>query len=488
MLLFKLPGMFRRILLRQIDQLPRPTAASVFILLWDFFGRSGLAETENHLRELEEEPHSLKPYGHPGPCPNHAAKASSELRGLLTDSTQFDLLALRWLKRLDRDLRQEHPRALGSLELPGVEGAPFLLKTRNNWISDHLLQNPRSNPPSVKQGDALSLFPYCSFHMAVPTAPIRGRRIEGRSSQGRRAWATPELHLRMLREWERKHFSVLLWPFTTDITYTGARLTEALPKPGGFNPIRLAEVEQEDDLTAEALEAIGIARQLEATFLILPELSIPPATLTAIQRDLAGTPSSNWPLLILAGTCHRSQSEKDNDLNEAILLGPDGREQHRHRKLTNFIHQRPDGQIGERVDVGHVISVLESPLGNLVPLICLDLFHDTLRNSLNECHGTIFLVPSLSPTTSAHREAARQYWRQRWVSSFVCNRWFATTGKGAKQAHKDQSSFIRLGSERRSEVDHRPSGRREKVTDLTAPRGSSTTVERTERYLYFALR
>ncbi len=112
----------------------------------------------------------------------------------------------------------------------------------------------------------------------------------------------------------------------------------------------------------------------------------------------------NSPILTLLGRCHRpNRRDSRNDVNEAILLGPDGRELARHRKLASFTADR---RLSEKLEVGQTLTVLESAAGNLVPLICLDLPNVAISALLKQTHGNVILVPSLSSTTSAHSNIA----------------------------------------------------------------------------------
>jgi hypothetical protein len=463
--------MLKSLLLRHVTNLQRPTLGAVYVLLWDYFTRSGLREAENLIRRQGGDSFELEPYPTNGGHPSHVQAALAELGSLRRSPAEFDLLALRWLKGLDQSLESRRDKIYDRATLPGLDGSTYWLRRRDNLIAEHFADQP-SGPiaPAAEAGDSLSLFPYCLQLMAVPTGEISGRSIDAREA---RKWATPALHLRLMKEREEGRFSVLLWPLHTEISYVGVDLEAPLLDPTGMNYTRLAAIENEDELLVEVLQAVRVAREKKATILILPELALSPAVVAALRQDLSKSGAGSWPLLTLAGTCHCSLPDHEGDLNEALLLGPDGTVLHRHRKLENFVHKVGPGRIGERLQTGASVTVLESAIGNLVPLICLDHFHDSMREILRRCHGNLFLVPSLSPKTSAHRRAAADYQRQRLVSSFVCNRWLIAP-KGAMEAVR-QASFILLGRREDPEVQH---------TLPLRVSGSSTT---SEPYLYFVL-
>jgi len=101
------------------------------------------------------------------------------------------------------------------------------------------------------------------------------------------------------------------------------------------------------------------------------------------------------------------------------VLGPDGAILHTHVKISRY----GDETFVERTRTGRVITVLESPIGNLTVLICRDLFNDTVEPVVTASHANVLLVPSLSPKTSAHETAAEEFRASNAAATFVCNRW-----------------------------------------------------------------
>jgi predicted amidohydrolase len=193
---------------------------------------------------------------------------------------------------------------------------------------------------------------------------------------------------------------------------------------------------------------LATARAEKVSLLIFPELAIPTRIREEIRRALAGHGPQGHPILTLFGCCHRPDPQ-GGDLNEAVLSGPDGVELCCHRKLTSFTtHLGKDRNrtVGERLRVGTTVTVLESSFGNLTPLICLDFIHMPLRQVLTHSHANLFAVSSLSPSTSAHQDAARALQTTNRASSFVSNRalegltdaatsFFRVPRKGGFQTH-----------------------------------------------------
>lgn len=145
------------------------------------------------------------------------------------------------------------------------------------------------------------------------------------------------------------------------------------------------------------------------------------------------------PILTLFGCCHRLSSQGDLHLNEAVLLGPDGSELHRHRKLAPFTDYRfGEGHpVGEILETGKSLTVLESAIGNLTPLICIDLLNDDVKEVVRRSHANLFPVPSFSEETKAHRHAAITLQVRVRAGTFVCNRWTTPLSK-------DNTSFYRV--------------------------------------------
>ncbi len=474
--------MLRRLLLKQLDQLTRPTPATLFVLLWDFFQQAGLNGAENRLREVGEPPAKLVPLGEDRPYLANTPKVLTQIEQFLPTPKQFDLFALRWLKHLDLDLKISSPSRSAHAKIDGLGATTFWLKARNNWIADSIVaQGSQIDPPGELQGDSPTLLPYCRNFMAVPTKLGRGRELKSLTLghlPGK--WQSGELESLLGQAANEQRFTALLWPFSTPISYVGIDLKAPLPNPSGFNPVRLAEIENEQEILREAVGAVAEARQRKATVLLFPELSLSPTIVASIQEELRRETNSRWPLLTMLGCCHRPQPAQEGDINEALLLGPNGDELHRHRKLSNFKTNLGEAEIGERLEVGHVVTVLESPIGNFVPLICLDCFQDTMKPVLEVCHGNIHLVPSLSETTSAHREPALAGWRQRLVTTLLCNRWLETS---SEEKQRKQTSFVQLGDPSLRRFDHWPD-------DLARERERNAPqcrVERTSDYLFVEL-
>ncbi|HEV2844713.1 MAG TPA: nitrilase-related carbon-nitrogen hydrolase, partial [Thermoanaerobaculia bacterium] len=312
--------------------------------------------------------------------------------------------------------------------LAGLGGRPHLLRPRNGFLSQRFTDAGLSVHWAKHQ--SLSLAAYCPDFVVVPCDPVKGLRIESRSAG---EWGGSYLHDRLRAESES--LRIMLWPLEIHPDYPGLDGLAAEPP----DCLELASPRNEREIQEEILRAIRLARKEKVTLLILPELVLPPGTEEEVRRELARQGMDGHPILTLAGCCHRRNTSGRLHLNEAVLLGPDGSEIHRHRKLAPFTDYRFGERrpIGEVLEAGTQVAVLESCLGNLTPLICLDLLNDTVGEVLHRCHGNLLIVPSMSEETQAHRHHAQTHQFQRLASTFVCNHWF-------KPLSERSTSFYRV--------------------------------------------
>jgi hypothetical protein len=310
-------------LLRRLEDLDPVTPAAWFVLLWTYFRHDevGLGRVENRIRALWD--HVLRLPGIDlanGIAAERLASNLEDLRSEKGERLTFDVLALRVLKGLDALLNEGAFADFENAELAGIDGRAYAIRSRN-----HFLASRGDVTWGRRQG--LALAAYCSRFMVVPSHPIQGFRIVSRSSS---TWGTRYLQDRLHAE--REGLQIMLWPFQCTLDY--AAFAEMAKKPPPLH-VSLDRLRNEHELQAEVRSAFAEARRLKVTLLILPELSIPPSTEAEIRRDLAKQGIDGYPLLTLFGCSHRRNSG-DLDVNEAVLLGPDGAELHRHCKLAPF--------------------------------------------------------------------------------------------------------------------------------------------------------
>ncbi len=377
------------------------TPAACFVLIWTYFrhDKVGLSAVEDCVSRR---------WGNVLMLPARNLSACEELRALSGEA--FDVLALQILKGLDEKLNEAEFPDFVNAPLTGIDNEPYTVRSRN-----HFLASRSEITWARRQG--LSLMAYCIHFMAVPSHKIQGLRIESHSTS---SWGSTYLHIRL--HGERDRLRIMLWPLQCPLDYPAFQEMRKKPPP---LHVRLDTLGNEPALQEEVRKALAEAHRRKITLLIFPELSIPPATEMEIRKILAENGVEKYPILTLFGLNHRRNSAGDLDLNEAVLLGPDGSELHRHRKLAPFTDYSEGEQYpcGEDLERGKHITVLECSFGNVSPLICLDLLNKTVREVLIRSHGNIFAVPSLSPKTSAHQEAADDLQTRLQVCTFVSNHW-----------------------------------------------------------------
>lgn len=411
----------------------RPTLAHCLVLLWTHY-EPQLSDVENGLRAANIQPLAIRRLA--GNL--DADQCGARLRGLLGDDADFDEFALAWLKSLDRWLHQNlKPTALAGTVLTGVDGKPHRIYPRNNFIAD--TYEDRDELPTWVAQQGHSMAAYAPHVVIEPADKLIGKfRLELRRCD-RSAWS----RLQQLRDGQS--LRVMMWPLAVRIDYPDLDKLRQTPPP---EFVSLRDPRNEEVLGIEVEQALQEAARLETTVLIFPELAIPPRVIRRVRAFLARQKGHGHPILTVMGLCHACPRKRGADVNEAVVLGPNGTELYRHRKLAPFAvgQQYP---CGERLQTGSTLTVLESPIGNLVTLICLDFFHSEVLPLVNSSLANVMLVPSLSPTTSAHQHSAATLGASRLASTFVCNRWVVDKGK-------DATSFYRVPRKIDGQVCHIP--------------------------------
>ncbi|MGH7750025.1 MAG: nitrilase-related carbon-nitrogen hydrolase, partial [Candidatus Dormibacteria bacterium] len=187
------------------------------------------------------------------------------------------------------------------------------------------------------------------------------------------------------------------------------------------------DARRETDGVGRVRDAVKAAVVARADLMVIPELSLSPRMLTALQDFLADS-AGRGPIGTVAGLMHHVPTDDEaagalqsRFVNEAVVLGPTGVELHRHRKLSAATFQNRS----EDIRPGRSIFVLDTPAGGLAVVICLDLFAQKSKARIHQLPAQLLLVPSLSPGVSAHRSAASEAAHALWGLVLVCNRWFA---------------------------------------------------------------
>ncbi len=239
-----------------------PSRPNCLVLLYSYFVDVGLG-AEDEITARGRHPLCLEPH----PLATES-ETMIQLLGRLEGQVDFELLALQWLKGLDRTMvEKEIDDSCDELIFQGFDARPYRLCRRNDMVADYY------NKEATWDADqSPSLATYVRFHKLVPTEPVEGRRqIECLSEY---EWGYRSLHKR-LRRWITANpaaLRVMLWPFRVEIDY---RNIEDPDSKDEIRLVRLAEVANEAELSQEIEEALAQARAKKVTVLLFPELAVP---------------------------------------------------------------------------------------------------------------------------------------------------------------------------------------------------------------------
>jgi hypothetical protein len=363
------------------------------------------------------------------------------------------------LVALDRRVGESGRRAtIHGFPVPGADGKLYVVAARNPWLARAFWEGSdrdRELPPATDYAPAIEIL---APALTVSPATVGSTELrllsapESSSREARSSMVAAKALLDAVTSGEPRdsaqpaRLSVHL--ATLGPVPRASPDGDALGAGDGFRACRggsaFSYADPPDasalhaDIAATVEAAVEVAAREGATLLLMPELALPVAGLDALRDLLRGTAGA--PALTVVGLRHRdvvADGEPDKDstgallsrwVNEAVVLGPDGVELLRHRKLTAYAtgHDGPqeDTRVGER------LAVLPTAIGNLAVLTCLDAFAasaDRVRRS----PASVVLVPSLSATVSPHRASLAPIVTALWGMAFVCNRHPTAAGEDA---------------------------------------------------------
>jgi predicted amidohydrolase len=343
------------------------------------------------------------------------------------------------LVRIDKLLTQEPPH--GMHRVKSFDGDDVVVMWKEAPLMFKLGEH---EPPSaVEQPSLTALAP----RLTVCPLECRQVRLESVRTAGpswRAAFAALEqglahdtlsIHLNCLGDagLEPSHDGIPGW--TTDGKFA----------VGWFDEARLKR-EIEACCEATVADAVQDAAEPHAV-LVLPELVATAGIehrITATLQEL--NEQGRSPALTIVGLYHRfpkteeplepseralvGEAALSKRVNEAVVLGPDGRELWRHRKLSlaevhangHLASQPAKPAVTEDITPGRTLRLADSPIGWLALLICIDVFAEHLGQRLERSGADVLLVPSLSPTVHRHRNSLQLLVQKLWGAAFVCNR------------------------------------------------------------------
>jgi len=239
--------------------------------------------------------------------------------------------------------------------------------------------------------------------------------------------------------------------------------------PDGFH---LTAVEPLAVQEAALTEVLRLAYDSGISILVLPELRMPPALVTATQRFLREQElgPDRGLLLVAAGSWH---IERDGvHVNRCTVLDHIGDVLWTHDKLREF-EVTPENvaadpglfaQIGvgekggfEAIARGEKLEFFESVLGRLAAAICIGFFSPEVAPLLQASRADIFLVPTMTPSVLDLERCADTLVRTQHAFTFAAN-----CGRVGRNA----SSFCRWPAARDS-LGRLPIGKRLLALDLS---------------------
>ncbi len=418
----------RQKLVRDLDRsmLDDETA---FVLLWTYFEEVGLRNADNRLVKTGRLPGPIGTYPASTEDLSYTTAGGAKWLRSRAREADFDLLALSWLRGLDR-LLVKHRGEFEHREITGFDGDAYLVRPLNDWIvrffdgersaipEDSSTSKSRSVTTGRKQG--LTLAQYCRNFAAVNVSAREGLKLTVIRDV---EWGDPFIRDRLLAT-RTNGLRFMCWPLNYPLA------VDRRPAEGG-DFVRVSAPPPTEVRRDELRQAIERARTSQAAILVLPELTVASDDLPALQTLLENNDSAGaeYPILTVAGIEH--QAGPGGDINTCVVLSHDGRVLHRHQKVTRYggVDENSTEWV-EGIETGDAVTILESPIGNLTPLICRDLFHEVVGPLVVGTHANILAVPSLSPKTSAHENAAFRFLAANGAATLVCNRWLDQPDSG----------------------------------------------------------
>lgn len=414
--------------------------ATLFAHLWAYFSEEfrgvGLRVLESKLVSQRLQPYQLRRRV------EDFDNMGDALGQVVDDREMFDIVAASFLKECDVRVAREKASILPT-SIETFDAQHCVVRQRQNYLAEIYGQLPLED----ESGVAMS--------------PVFGNRGQGMSmfSYARRCVAirlpreNESLHLRFMRlDWQMEvlfnevafnpesEYRVLMWPLPEiEVQHAGLLDGDAEEVYSSLDTPK-----NETQVIASATRALETARDEHATILVLPELTVSPGVEQAMREYLANEHSVWKPLLTVYGRTHVCNPQKKRcDLNQGVVLDVHGEVICEHLKTIGFGIFSPDNPIpvlgrdrpngvSERIETGTEFTLIETPLGVMVPMICKDLLNTQAEQLIAGSHADTILVPSLSPHTKAHSEVAKRLRIQQWISTFVSNRCLDRTWKGER--------------------------------------------------------
>ena len=207
---------------------------------------------------------------------------------------------------------------------------------------------------------------------------------------------------------------------------------------------RLTEIKRLEDQVTALCQILSDAHAAGATFLVLPELRMPPALLQVAKNFLRTQEitEKRGLLLVVAGSWHIESNERL--YNRCEVLNHYGEPLWAHDKLREYVIEPKDvstapelcraigvGQDGGREDIerGDTLQFYDSIVGRIAISICVGFFSPEVKPLLEASGADIFLVPAMTPSMLRLEDRANELVGSRNAFTAAAN--CGTVGKDA---------------------------------------------------------
>ncbi|MBF0567970.1 MAG: hypothetical protein HQK95_03800 [Nitrospirae bacterium] len=200
--------------------------------------------------------------------------------------------------------------------------------------------------------------------------------------------------------------------------------------------IKFLNIKEPDSKAIEANinNIMSDAVRSKADILIFPELTIDSASLSFIEAWLKEHNTYSNIKLVIAGSAHCQESDS-RTTNKAVMLDYQGNKLWEHRKKKNFylkasemsdemqkdLKLKDKVDLHERLDTTYPFSLLDTPIGRMATMICLDYLEETLRGIFGHVKCGFLWVPSMTPSAVDFKNDSYSLYAKKYkILSAVC--------------------------------------------------------------------
>lgn len=233
---------------------------------------------------------------------------------------------------------------------------------------------------------------------------------------------------------------------------------EVHPKDG--TPYRFEGLLGDEEVARGEIQAVlERCRDLEVDVLMYPELTLDADLQGFLKDEIRWSDEDRFPAMVIAGSFHESAANAGCYVNRTRIYDGLGEEIYQHDKLKRFrltpediakikdpgCQKRLcealgiDGEGGghERIEQGHIMRIVDGPLGRMVTSICLDYCGGSIEGIAKSSRSNLFWVPTMSSSLGPFRERARELGKFCKATTVVVNSEWLLEGVGIDEAHRE---------------------------------------------------